>query len=921
SVGGKGSYSASSRFDIVLGNAGNDLGGLVDLGGNNIVLKDDVDGLTLGTIAAAGNLSITSAGALNLGTGTVGGKLVALANNREITASGALTVAGASTVNAGTGAIQLAQVNDFQNTVTPIGGATRIVDVNDLTLEAISTGSLEVVSNGALNLGSGTVAGTLTASSNNGNIVKSGSLTVTGASIIDAGTGTVNGYSRIAELAAQAQQSDPVATNWLQPSPQLDRLFAAYLDNPLTADISSIASTSLAASRSPDVTPFATSPTFYSASSNGSSTNASGSEDGARTSTPMKTAAIDAERTLSPQPDLNNFTTEAQPGVSSNVLAAPSAIVDTATATPPSGASRPTATPPPAASKLAYLSENLSGVKTSPGTEAIASQPALQQATTSLSRIGAAVSAETQASPIAAVAESGIAMTQSLSSHEAAAQPATSAEPASNNQFATLSNAKTSSGASAFDKALGIAMANGESFDTAVNIAQQSVQQADMLARADDTPLSGLANGKASGQFSGSPEFQKSLGALLAKGLSPAEAMKQAGRSAADSEAALRADAKNPEAWLSSGDSSASSGQSLTTQLASMANAKTASGAAAFDKVLSAALAKGESFDTAVKLAQQSVQQADQLSKADNTPLGALANGQAFAQFAEKPEIQKSLGALLARGVAPEAAMKQVLQSRRVLEAAARTDENNPMSWISSGDPAALAKLPTQAAGSKVMSVALMRGVRMDKALTMALETNAREQQAIQVDHRNPEAGLANGGATELPKGDAVFDRLVSNAIARGKTPAAAIGAARDIVAKQPKESKTPAQSLASGKNLEALLGDAIDNPIFKTALGNALAKGVPIEAAIKIATQRAEASAFRFPLPTAVVQRISAKDAAFKITTAKGAPIPPWLRYVPEKRSFYASSVPEGGLPLQIAIAVNGQNYPVTITESSIRR
>ena len=219
-----------------------------------------------------------------------------------------------------------------------------------------------------------------------------------------------------------------------------------------------------------------------------------------------------------------------------------------------------------------------------------------------------------------------------------------------------------------------------------------------------------------------------------------------------------------------------------------------------------------------------------------------------------------------------------------------------------------------------MMSLALMRGIGMDKAMEMALATNAREQQAIQTDNRNPEAGLANGGATELPKGDAVFDRLVSNAIARGKTPAAAIDAARGIIAKQPKESKTPADSLASGKNLEALLGDSIDNPTFKIALGNALAKGVPVEAAIKLATQRAEASAFRFTLPTLIAQQLSAKGEPIKVTTAKGDPLPAWLRYVPEKRSFVATSIPEGGLPLRINIATSGQRHAFTITESALR-
>jgi hypothetical protein len=58
---------------ITLGNAGNDFVGAVGLSGSNVSIVD-VNALTLGTVNTAGNLTLNSNGALNLGTSTVGGQ-------------------------------------------------------------------------------------------------------------------------------------------------------------------------------------------------------------------------------------------------------------------------------------------------------------------------------------------------------------------------------------------------------------------------------------------------------------------------------------------------------------------------------------------------------------------------------------------------------------------------------------------------------------------------------------------------------------------------------------------------------------------------------------------------------------------------------------------------------------------------------
>ncbi|WP_155518942.1 hypothetical protein, partial [Xanthomonas euvesicatoria] len=102
--------------------------------------------------------------------------------NSAITqAAGSVTATGTSTVNAGTGAIELDEAtNDFQGVVTLTGGDTRIADTGALTLGTLNTGSLTATGNGALNLGSGSVRGTLNATSGNGAISQSAGLIVDG---------------------------------------------------------------------------------------------------------------------------------------------------------------------------------------------------------------------------------------------------------------------------------------------------------------------------------------------------------------------------------------------------------------------------------------------------------------------------------------------------------------------------------------------------------------------------------------------------------------------------------------------------------------------------------------------------------------------------------------------------------------------
>ncbi|KIQ25043.1 beta strand repeat-containing protein, partial [Xanthomonas campestris] len=189
SVGGIVALNAGTG-GITLDSAGNAFQGALSLSGGATRISNDA-ALTFGTLSVDA-LTATSTGALNLGLGSVRGALTASSGNAAITQSGALSVGGPSSLNAGTASIDLRDSgNDFGGAVTLTGGDVRLQDRNALALGLLSTGNLTATSVGALNLGSGTVAGTLQATSTNGDISQSGALNVAGASTLDAGTGSI----------------------------------------------------------------------------------------------------------------------------------------------------------------------------------------------------------------------------------------------------------------------------------------------------------------------------------------------------------------------------------------------------------------------------------------------------------------------------------------------------------------------------------------------------------------------------------------------------------------------------------------------------------------------------------------------------------------------------------------------------------
>jgi filamentous hemagglutinin family protein len=190
-VGGNADFDAGAGA-ITLSNAGNDFGGAVHLSGGAAVVRD-ANALQLGTLDVAG-LTATSGGALSLGSGQVGGNLVATSQGGGITQAGALSVAGTSSIDAGAGNITLTNAgNDFAGPVGLSGGAIALRDRNDLTLSHLRSapgGDVHVVAGGALALPAQAIdagSGSLHLAAHGGTLTSRGTLAGSDVSLHGAG--------------------------------------------------------------------------------------------------------------------------------------------------------------------------------------------------------------------------------------------------------------------------------------------------------------------------------------------------------------------------------------------------------------------------------------------------------------------------------------------------------------------------------------------------------------------------------------------------------------------------------------------------------------------------------------------------------------------------------------------------------------
>ena len=187
-VGGSSTLDAGSGA-ITLGNAGNHFAGPVHLTGGDVTIRNG-SALTLGTLDV-GALDAASHDGLHLGSGSIGGNLVALSNDGAITQSGALVITGTSTLDAGGGSITLGEGNHFDGAVTATGSGITLVSAGDLEMAGLTGGADAAVwleAGGTLTLPATSIDtgdGSLTL------ISRAGELATTGG--LDGGTVTLEG--------------------------------------------------------------------------------------------------------------------------------------------------------------------------------------------------------------------------------------------------------------------------------------------------------------------------------------------------------------------------------------------------------------------------------------------------------------------------------------------------------------------------------------------------------------------------------------------------------------------------------------------------------------------------------------------------------------------------------------------------------
>ncbi len=61
----------------------------------------------------------------------------------------------------------------------------------------------------------------------------------------------------------------------------------------------------------------------------------------------------------------------------------------------------------------------------------------------------------------------------------------------------------------------------------------------------------------------------------------------------------------------------------------------------------------------------------------------------------------------------------------------------------------------------------------------------------------------------------------------------------------------------------------------------------------------------FSFALPAKIAEIVTGQE---QVTTLRGEPLPSWLRYSPDTKSFTASAVPNGALPMQVLLITDNQ-------------
>jgi hypothetical protein len=190
--GGSGSFTVIGAFSQTAGQINMGSGSVTidqsqgnlsfaHISGGAVNLSSAAGSVTLGTLAASGNLAVNSAGgAITQSEGAslnVGGTSMLQASAAGVPADIRLTNAA----------------NTFTRAVSASGAAISLADTGALTLGTVgASGDLTLASTGALDLGTSTVGGNLAANSGNGSVTQAGPLAVNGTTQILAGTGNIS---------------------------------------------------------------------------------------------------------------------------------------------------------------------------------------------------------------------------------------------------------------------------------------------------------------------------------------------------------------------------------------------------------------------------------------------------------------------------------------------------------------------------------------------------------------------------------------------------------------------------------------------------------------------------------------------------------------------------------------------------------
>ncbi len=135
--------------DITLDQAGNDFQSTLSLTGGRVQLRDQ-NALSLGALQT-GALTLRSQGALLLGAGDLA-SLDARSEGGAITQSGVLRVLGDASLNAGSGALQLSQANEWRGAVRVDAAAVNLNSATALNLRLASGGAAVLRTAGDLQL-------------------------------------------------------------------------------------------------------------------------------------------------------------------------------------------------------------------------------------------------------------------------------------------------------------------------------------------------------------------------------------------------------------------------------------------------------------------------------------------------------------------------------------------------------------------------------------------------------------------------------------------------------------------------------------------------------------------------------------------------------------------------------------------------